>query len=57
MCPVQALRNLMKKGCLSKRKFKKGLKVRAELKSYLTTVTGGNIKKFSPHTLRIGGRT
>ena len=57
MCPVQALRNLMLKGCLSKRKFKKGLKVRAELKSYLTTVTGDNIKKFSPHTLRIGGRT
>ena len=57
MCPVQALRHLVQKGCLSKRQFKKGLKLGAELKAYLKTVTGDNVKKFSPHTLRIGGRT
>ena len=57
MCPVEALRDLAKKGCLSKRKFKKGFKVGAVLKAYLKSLTADSLKKISPHTLRIGGRT
>lgn len=55
MCPVEALRKLFRKGCLSKRKFKKGFKVGAELTAYLKTLTCG--LKFSQYALRIGGRT
>ena len=55
MCPVEALRNLVRKGCLSTRRSKKKFKVGAELTEYLKALTGG--QKFSQYALRIGGRT